>query len=133
MTRADRDYEKWHKIKASINLRQASSLGYKERDIWWVYLGQNVGDEEDGKGEYFSRPVLVLKGFSSHLLWGIPLSTTSRRGKYYHSFEFNGKTSVALLSQMRTIDTNRLISKVGMIGPDDYTEIKGAIMKLIVV
>lgn len=131
MNRDDKDYERWHKLKSRINATQSSPLRYKEREIWWIHLGHNVRDEEDGKGSNFSRPMLLFKGFSSHLIWGVPLSTTSKRGKYYYAFDFNCKTSVALLTQMRALDTNRLISRVGMIGLDDYCNIKRAIVRII--
>ncbi|PID34747.1 MAG: hypothetical protein CR971_01625 [candidate division SR1 bacterium] len=31
------------------------------REIWYVSLGNNIGYEEDGKGNDYKRPVLVLK------------------------------------------------------------------------
>jgi mRNA interferase MazF len=47
---------------------------FKERDIWWVSIGVNVGFEEDGKHEKFLRPVLILKKFNKELFLGIPNS-----------------------------------------------------------
>lgn len=117
-------FRAWHKLKYRISHNSDLPLGYKERDIWWLSLGHNVGVEEDGKGEMFNRPVLVVRGFSKYLFWGVPLSTTDKTGKYYHSFVVGGKVSTALLSQMRVFDTRRLISKYGMIGAKDFNTIK---------
>lgn len=117
-------FRAWHKLKYRIHFNTNIPLGYKERDIWWVSLGHNVGTEEDGKGQMFNRPVLIVRGFSRYQFWGIPLSTTSKTGKYYHQFMCNGKVSTALLSQLRVFDTKRLISKYGMVGIKDFKEIK---------
>lgn len=117
-------FRAWHKLKYKINSSTSIPLGYKERDIWWVSLGHNVGTEEDGKGEMFNRPVLIIKGFSPYQFWGLPLSTTEKRGKYYHPFMVNGVVSTALLSQLRTFDTRRLISKYGMVSGKDFSTIK---------
>ena len=59
-----KDYQEWMPIKATINneLRRPT---YRDGDIFWVCIGENVGFEQDGKGSLFARPVLVLKKFSS--------------------------------------------------------------------
>ena len=36
------------------------SVSFKERDIFWVSIGQNIGYEQNGKSDIFSRPVLIL-------------------------------------------------------------------------
>lgn len=114
----------WMILKDSLHNSGSRPAGYKTRDVWWVSLGRNVGFEEDGKGNFYNRPVIVLRGFSRGLFWGIPLSHTENRGAYYHEFILNGEVSVALLSQMRTFDTLRLISKYGVVSKQDFNNIK---------
>lgn len=114
----------WAKLKQQIQDRKDIPAGYKERDTWWISLGHNVGDEEDGKNASFSRPILIVKGFSKNLVWAVPLSTTKKQGTYYHSAVVNGETSTVLLSQLRTIDTRRFIRKHGMISQDDFVAVK---------
>lgn len=127
----EKDFPGWLTLKEQVHNQQQSPLGYKERDIWWVCIGHNVGTEEDGKGENFNRPVLIVKGFSKYLFWGIPLSTTEKRGEYYYPFVLNTRVSTALLSQMRVFDTRRLINKVGMINQKDFAEIKGKLKEFL--
>lgn len=117
-------FKAWHKLKFKLHFNTNIPAGYKERDIWWVSIGHNVGTEEDGKGDMFNRPVLIVKGFSRYQFWGVPLSTTEKTGVYYHQFVLNGKVSSALLSQLRVYDTRRLISKLGMASIKDYATIK---------
>lgn len=117
-------FRAWHKLKYRLHFNVNILAGYKERDIWWVSIGHNVGVEEDGKGPMFNRPVLVVKGFSKYQFWGVPLSTTKKTGQYYHHFVVNGKVSTALLSQLKVFDTKRLINKYGMVGIKDFQTIK---------
>jgi hypothetical protein len=124
-------FRAWHKLKVSINSSEYSVAGYKERDIWWVSIGHNIGTEEDGKNDTFNRPVLVVKGFSKYQFWGLPLSTTSNTGPYYYKFVVNGKVSTAILSQLRVFDTKRLINKYGMIGIKEFGLIKAKLIDLL--
>lgn len=121
----EKDFEAWHGLKRQIHEDPMGTLmGYKEREVWWLRLGCNVGFEEDGKGENFSRPVLIVKGFSHRLFWGVPLSTTGKRGRYYYPFIVNGTVSVALISQLRAFDTKRLMNKVGTMSQKDFAVLK---------
>lgn len=124
-------FRAWHKTKYKLHFNPNLPAGYKERDIWWVCLGHNVGVEEDGKGEMFNRPVLVVKGFSRYMFWGIPLSTTEKKGEYYHTFVVNGRVSTALLSQLKVFDTKRLISKYGMLNIKDFNSIREKLAKFL--
>ncbi len=55
------DYYKWCDLKNKINFFNRKNLFFKEREVWYCYLGLNVGFEQDGKGDSFLRPVLVLR------------------------------------------------------------------------
>jgi mRNA interferase MazF len=123
-----KDFPGWHSLKQRLDstIRPMTSTGYKERDIWWVSLGHNVGFEENGKGGKFSRPVLVVKGFSAEVFWGVPLTSKVKSGKFYYPFIISGLTvpSTALLTQLRIFDTKRMTTKIGMINEKDFKEIK---------
>lgn len=124
-------FKSWNKLKFKLHFNKNIPAGYKERDIWWVAIGHNVGTEEDGKGLMFNRPVLVIKGFSKYQFLGVPLSTTEKTGMYYHQFLVTGIVSTALLSQLRVYDTKRFISKYGMIGIKDFATIKQKIIQFL--
>lgn len=127
-----KDYRRWMPVKSEINNKELHPLGIKEREIWICNLGDNVGFEEDGKGNDFTRPVLVLKVFNKRFCYVLPLSTTSKRGRYYYPFDANtGRTSVALLSQIKSIDSIRLRDKIGITRINDFKEIKRRAINLI--
>ena len=49
-------------------------------------LGKNLGYEQNGSGNNFSRPVLVLKKFNNRMFWCIPLSTKQNKFDFYYNF-----------------------------------------------
>ena len=53
-------FDKWNQVKKKVH-RKENRVGFKEREIFWVRLGQNIGSEEFGKGNEFQRPVIVLR------------------------------------------------------------------------
>ncbi|MDR1192209.1 MAG: type II toxin-antitoxin system PemK/MazF family toxin [Verrucomicrobiales bacterium] len=112
-----KDYQKWMPVKARVNNSgiHHAAVEFKERDVWWMSIGENAGCEEDGKGEKYTRPVLVVRKFNRHLFCGVPLSITAKRGDYYFEFNVKGKNSVVLLSQFKAFDALRLVSKLGSI------------------
>lgn len=116
-------YNVWTKLKRKIHACEPSAY-CKPREVWWVSLGHNVGYEEDGKKDNFDRPVLVLKVFSRYLFLGIPLTSKDHSGDYYYKVEYNGVTSIAILSQVRALSQNRLLNKVGVIPMDMFNDLK---------
>ena len=127
-----KDYSIWTPVKKEINNLDLRPKGCREREIWICNLGENIGFEEDGKGNEFTRPVLILKVFNRNFCHVIPLSTTRKRGTYYYSFDgMTGIVSVALLSQSRPIDTMRLIRKVGYMNEEDFENVKNKIKKIL--
>jgi mRNA interferase MazF len=103
-------FAEWAKLKLKIHLsKDDSTLYFKERQIWWVSLGQNVGSEENGKHEKFERPVLVLKKFNAEMFLAVPLSSKAKPDQFTIIFEGNGVKFTAILSQIKTISSKRLI------------------------
>ena len=73
-----KDYTKWHKIKTDINNAE-KRVFFHEREIWFCYVGANVGFEQDGNKEEYLRPVLVVRKFNNEVFWGIPLTKSEKR------------------------------------------------------
>jgi mRNA interferase MazF len=118
-----KDFDAWHRVK--LNLQEASSRPYfYEREIWWAAIGCNIGDEEDGKGTKYARPVLVVRKFNSNLFFAVPLSSVVKSGKYYHQLSFNGRPAAALLSHLRDYDARRLLDKIGVASKAEYAQIQ---------
>ena len=123
-----KDFQKWHPKKSQIN-EIAQRPFFHEREVWFCYLGVNVGFEQDGQGEDFLRPIVIVRKFNNEIFWAVPLTKSTKKHKenaehYYHSFSFMpGITSVAILSQIRLIDARRLAYFTGEIHNEDFIEL----------
>lgn len=124
----EKDYKEWHDKKTFINNEKERPF-FHEREVWSCVLGDNVGFEQDGRGENFMRPVLILKKFSNEVLWGIPLTKTIKENKYHYNFFFDTKEqSSVILSQLRLIDSKRLAYKMGDLLEVNFLEIRKRII-----
>lgn len=94
-------------------------------------IGVNIGFEQDGKSKQFTRPALIFKKFSKNVFIGVPLSTTTKEGKYYYRFQFLDGTSNALLSQIRLFDSKRLGDKIGRLDAKVFAEIKKRVKEIL--
>ncbi len=126
-----KDYSEWFKIKPTINEIKENKYEFSETEIWWSYLGINVGDEEDGKNELIERPILILRKFSSKLFIGIPLSTKVKEGIFYVNFEDDNESFSVLLSQVKVFSSKRLIRKLGKVSRGRFKLIRQKLKQLL--
>ncbi len=124
-----KDFDKWN-IQKKITDSRENKNTFHEREIWFIKIGENVGFEQNGKGEEFLRPVIVYKKFSKNVFLGIPLTKSAKEGKFYSSFNFQDKKSNAILSQIRLFDSKRLKYKIGKMSVGDYTRVKRKLLAL---
>lgn len=123
--------QEWSSVK-QITEDNNKKVYFKERDIFWLKVGENIGYEQNGKGDKFQRPVLVLKRYSDDMFLGVPLSTTPRDGSFFYQFSFiDGEISTALLVQHRLFSSKRFIKKIGKINKNDFEELKQKLFRLI--
>ncbi|MBP9864240.1 type II toxin-antitoxin system PemK/MazF family toxin [Patescibacteria group bacterium] len=115
----EKDFFGWHTKKAQIESSYHSPYFY-EREIWWCSIGLNVGTEEDGKRDQFHRPVIVFRKFNKDLLWGLPMSSHTKRSNHYFPFLFRGKERSILLSQIRVLSAKRLVNRMGKMEGMDF-------------
>lgn len=131
-----KDFQKWHYRKSGIDEIEQRPF-FHEREIWFCYLGANIGFEQDGQGEDFLRPIVIIRKFNNEIFWAIPLTKSNKRRKgqtdrYYYSFSFLPETiSVAILSQMRLIDARRLAYRLGEISEKDLAELTKKLKELL--
>ena len=124
----NKDFFRWHQKKATLNSLTECPY-FHEREIWFFYLGANVGFEQDGSEHEFLRPVVVIKKFNNEIFWALPLTKSAKRlspkvEPYYFVFSFvSGIRSLAILSQIRLIDARRLSRHIGTISEQDFMEL----------
>lgn len=127
----DNRFDKWNGVKKGIESKKIK-INIKEKNIYFLSIGQNVGSESYGKGEKFLRPVLVYKKFGSNYFLGIPLTSKIKEGSYYFVFNRSQKKqNTAMLNQMKTFDAKRVVSHGGKISNNTYNNLKKQVEKLL--
>ncbi len=124
-----KDFNLWHKLKTWLN-NDRQRINFHEKEIWFCYLGQNIGFEQDGKGQDFLRPVVIIRKFNKMVFWAIPLTSKIKEGPYYYEVDFGRKNS-AILSQLRLIDSKRLRYKIGTLSQQQFMELTKKLKELI--
>ena len=125
----NKDFDKWNTEKKQTNAEQPRL--YTVREVWWCRLGVNVGSEQDGSGRAFLRPVVIVRGFGADTCMIIPLTTSSRR----HPLRVpvgvvQGEEASAILSQIRVVDTRRLVEKIGFLNKKSFGRLRKAVRTL---
>ena len=126
-------FDVWNEVKKETHYRtDIESFFFHEREVWWCRLGINVGFEQDGKGEYFQRPVVVLKKLNQFDMFAVPLTTNIKKNKYFIPFVGpDGVARAAITSQLRRLDIRRLTEKLFTVNVADFNLIKKAVNALL--
>lgn len=122
-----KNFDEWNTIKKNTELNKRK-IGIKPREIFWAKIGENVGFEQNGKGENFARPVIIMRKLTSELFLGIPLTSTIKDGDYFHTFEYSNHANgliqnTALILQLKVFSIRRLMNKAGVISKEDFETI----------
>lgn len=125
-----KNFDEWNGKKKLINNTESNRL-YSAREIWWCSFGINIGTEQDGKGELFLRPVLILKGFNRDACLVAPLTTSTKENIYrIDAGVVDEEKAKVNISQMKVVDTKRLVEKVGFLEKEVFEKIKKSIKDL---
>ncbi len=128
----EKDFDTWNNQKKNIQSAGSSQVFCHEREVWWIRVGLNIGDEEDGKGPRFERPILIIKKFGKFLFWGCALSTKLKpQNKYYIPIQTKDGTQSVIVSQFRLYDAKRLSNKYQTLDTKEFIKVKTAIKGLL--
>ena len=119
-----KNFDEWNEVKKTIQYSMVSDRTFfYEREVWWVRLGINIGDEEDGKDDGYIRPVIILRKYSKRSFLAIPMSSVTKSSIYYYEFNFKGENVSAILSQIRFMDSRRLFKIEGKISKEEFAKL----------
>ena len=127
-----KNFKKWNEVKEKIDDFNTDDNYFKEREIWWCYIGENIGYEQSGKGNLFLRPVLIFKKFNRRLCWALPLSTKISRGNFF--FPVLSESNIIRMTsipQLKMIDVKRLSNKIDSISNLELDLIKEKVIDFI--
>ena len=118
-----KDFSAWSALKKQLD-EDRKVPTFQEREIWWCSIGVNIGHEENGKNQDYSRPVLVVRKFNDHIFWGLPLTTQIKEKHYYYRIHFKDREQCVMLSQIRLLGSARLTDKMGKLSQQQFDVIK---------
>jgi mRNA interferase MazF len=111
--------------KATDAADEAARLYFREGEVWWVRLGKNIGYEANGKSREFTRPVIILKKYNQYSFLALPLTTVPKPNRHRLPIGVvDGSQASATLSQLRNIDSKRLVKKIVHLDADIFAAIK---------
>lgn len=126
----EKRFDEWNALKKTIDHNNRGPF-FHEREIRWCAIGENIGREISGKGERFSRPILIVRKYGNGSFFGIPLSSKPHTGIWYTRILVNGIPETALLSQSGSFSANRLFSKIDRISEEDFGRILQSLEELL--
>ena len=127
-----KDFDKWSNKKKILNNKIISnSLFFLEGEIWWASIGVNIGEEIDGKNEDFERPILIIRKFDENNFIGIPITSTSNEGRFFHPIQHKNAPYYVSLKQIRFLNIRRLLRLIRRVGDDELIIIRNKIIDIL--
>lgn len=121
-----KDFDDWNKLKKEIESNENEVGTFpKEGEVWISHFGKNIGSEQNGSGEDFSRPILIIKKFNNHMFWAVPLSTKQKSFDFYFNYiDQNNEKVSAILAQMKLVSVKRVRRMLYRIPEEIFKEIR---------
>lgn len=120
-----KDFDRWNELKKKIEEKNESLKNFpKEGEVWMSDVGLNIGYEQNGSGDNFSRPMLIIKKFNNHMFWAVPLSTKQKNFDFYFNYtDPDGKKASVILAQMKLVSIKRLKRDIYIIPNEIFNQI----------
>lgn len=125
-----KDFAGWAKVAEVLEGRERLE-SYKRGVIFWANLGVNVGSSEDGKGERFTRPVLLLAMMNMTQALIVPITSQKKEGANYREIVVAGKIEYLLFDQLRTIDVKCLEQVIDEVDSVTLKKLRGDLLRIL--
>lgn len=119
----EKDFDGWNNVKKILSKKEERFF-FKEGDIWWVSVGQNLGTESYGKGDTFRRPVLIIKKLSGDSCIVVPLTSKLKQGSWFIDITFQNDIKTVLLYQIKMMNTKRFQRRLAVLDESDFKRVK---------
>jgi mRNA interferase MazF len=125
-------FEEWFRLKLKIHQKVLpNDFHINLGELWWCYLGENIGVEADGKGASFLRPVLIVRVFNRQHLWVAPVTKQAAKNIFHFSIPSFSQDSVVMCSQLRTVSSLRLFRYIGIVNNNDLDDVVQRLVHLL--
>ena len=122
--------DEWAIFKSKLENCHHNPPLFHQGEIWWCYIGENIGVESSGKNDEFTRPVFIFNKYDQRSFLGLPLTTKQKVGSWYVPITFNGILQTIMLAQGKTMDYRRLKEKIGELDTDNQRNIMNTYVNL---
>lgn len=126
-----KNFLNWIKLKERLHCGNHKPPYFKDREIWWCSIGENVGNEINGKNSLFSRPVLIIRKLDRYSFLGVPLTTNKKTGSWYVRITHGNNKSTAVISQIRNFDYRRLDKMMATLDEKDFSKVLKALISFL--
>ena len=123
-------FDEWNTLKKGLQKKE-TNIRFKEAEIWWVSIGQNIRSESYWKWKHYRRPVLVLRKLSKDTCICIPLSSQVKNWTWFCEYKHKWEDATALLYQIKMIHTNRFQRRLWHMDDTDFKNIKKRLKELL--
>lgn len=119
-----KNFNDWNESKKRIDSDPNPNLFPQAGEVWICAIGLNVGFEQNGSRENFSRPVLIIKKFNNKMFWIAPLSAKQKKLDFYYNFTDKHNQNVAvILAQLRLLSVKRFERKMYNFPEENFSEV----------
>ncbi len=121
-----KDFDSWNELKKKIDAKNDLPDNFpKEGEVWMSSVGLNIGYEQNGSEDNFSRPVLIVKKFNNHMFWAVPLSTKQKDFDFYFNYtDPNNQKVSAILAQLKLVSVKRLKRDIYVMPSELFNQIR---------
>lgn len=116
------EFDKWNTEKQKLDAEEYSKENFPQiGEVWMSVIGKNIGYEQNGTGDNFSRPVAIVSRFNNKMFWVAPLSTKQKEFDFYYNFldPNNQKVSI-IIAQLKLVSLKRLKRKMYDLSEKDF-------------
>lgn len=125
-----KDFQGWNEYQQQLEAKTKPRKAFLEGQVWRCAIGHNTGTEIDGKSKRYWRPVIIVRKFYDQFFIGVPLTSSAKDRSYHIPITVKGKTSYAVVNQLRALDPKRLQQHLATLEPHDFEAIRIATQKL---
>ena len=116
------EFDKWNIEKQKTEADEYSEENFPQiGEVWMGVIGKNIGYEQNGTGDNFSRPVAIVSRFNNKMFWAVSLSTKQKEFDFHYNFTDpnNQKVSI-IIAQLKLVSLKRLKRKMYDLSEKDF-------------
>jgi mRNA-degrading endonuclease toxin of MazEF toxin-antitoxin module len=115
-------YDEWN-IRKKVLAVKDNNLYAHEREIFWCSLGCNIGVETNGSGDYFERPVIIMKVYNNQSALILPITSKNKADRFHFKISVKNKDAWVKVTQARTVSTLRLRKKIEYLHKETFSKL----------